>query len=281
MISVLILTFNEEQNLSSCLESVQWSDDVLVLDSFSTDRTLEVARAAGVRTLQNRFVNFAEQRNLGIDQAGFKYDWVLHLDADERVTPELREELLQVVARAKKKAYRLSSKTMFGRVWLKRSGLFPSYQVRLGRRESLRFKMVGHGQRETLGPAEVGTLQNSLLHFSFAKGLPDWFAKHRRYAAAEAEENLKHRSSGSFSFARLFSSDPLIRRRALKEFSTRLPCRPALRFFYMYIVRMGFLDGKAGFTYCRLLSIYEGMIVARTRALREEAKRASLKPTSL
>src|SRR5438552_15428677 len=100
MISVLILTYNEEQNLPACLESVRWSDDVLVVDSFSTDRTVEVARRNGVNVLQNRFVNFAEQRNFGLAHGNLKHDWVLHLDADERVTAELKVEMFEVAGRA-------------------------------------------------------------------------------------------------------------------------------------------------------------------------------------
>src|SRR5712691_7734946 len=96
MLSILILTFNEERNLPGCLDSVRWSDDILVVDSFSTDRTVDLAKGAGARILQNRFVNFAEQRNFGLQQGGLKHDWVLHLDADEVVTPELQRELIEI-----------------------------------------------------------------------------------------------------------------------------------------------------------------------------------------
>ena len=99
MISTLILTYNEEQNLPACLESVKWSDDVLLVDSFSTDLTVEVARARGARVLQNRFTNFAEQRNFGLTQGGLRHHWILHLDADEIVTPELRDEIANIEQR--------------------------------------------------------------------------------------------------------------------------------------------------------------------------------------
>src|SRR5262245_22406472 len=125
MISVLILTLNEEENLPDCLSSVAWSDDVLVLDSLSTDRTTEIALKAGARVLQNRFVNFAEQRNFGLKHGGFRNDWVLHLDVDERVSPELRDEMLAFVQEGGKEAYRLASKMMFHGRWLKHSGLYP------------------------------------------------------------------------------------------------------------------------------------------------------------
>ena len=153
MISILILTLNEEHNLARCLDAVAWSDDVLVLDSFSTDRTPEVGKSKGARVLQNQFVDFAQQRNFGLTHGNFKHDWILHLDADEVVTPELKRELLEVAATTEKDAYQVASKVMFQGRWLKRSGLYPWYQVRMGRRGKLTFEQVGHGQRETL-PAD-------------------------------------------------------------------------------------------------------------------------------
>ncbi len=117
-ISVLILTFNEQQNIAACLKSVGWSDDVLVVDSFSTDRTVELARQAGARVLQNHFVNFAEQRNFGLSQGNPKHEWVLHLDADEVVTDKLRDEILAAVQRPGKEAYQVASRLMFQGRWL-------------------------------------------------------------------------------------------------------------------------------------------------------------------
>src|SRR5260370_431064 len=184
MISVLILTFNEQDNLPPCMDSVAWSDDVLVLDSFSTDRTLDIARSRGASVLQNRFVNFAEQRNFGLAQGRLKHEWVLHLDADERVTPELKEEMLITVARADKDAYAIASKIIFQGRWLRHAGLYPSYQVRLGRRDKLGFVQVGHGQRENLPPERIGRLRHDLAHENFSKGFEDWFEKHNRYSTS-------------------------------------------------------------------------------------------------
>ena len=252
MISILILTFNEEVNIARCLDSVSWSDDVLVVDSFSTDRTLEIAKGRGARVLQNRFVNFAEQRNLGLAHGGFKHEWVLHLDADEVVSSELKEEMLAVVQRGERKAYRLASRMMFQGHWLKHSGLYPWYQVRLGRHDRLKFVQVGHGQRENLPSEEVGILKEPLIHYSFSKGIYDWIERHNRYSTAEAEQALTGSArealdwSGAFSFA-----DGARRRRALKQLFAWLPFRPTLRFIYMYLFRLGFLDGRAGTSTCR------------------------------
>jgi glycosyltransferase involved in cell wall biosynthesis len=267
-ISVLIVTCNEELNLPRCLDSVKWSDDVLVVDSFSTDRTVDLAQKGGARGLQNRFVDFADQRNFGLANGNLKHDWVLHLDADEVVTPELQRELVARASGGEKDAYRVASKMMFQGRWLKYSGLYPSYQVRFGKRDRLGFVQVGHGQRENLEPARVGTLQEPLLHFSFSKGIADWLERHNRYSTAEATHFLETAGAQSIDWPGIFAPDPSRRRRALKVLSGRLPCRPTMRFLYMYLFRLGFLDGRAGLTYCRLLAFYEYLTVLKIHELR-------------
>lgn len=260
-ISILLLTLDEEANLPACLASVDWSDDVVVLDSFSRDRTVAVAESGGARIFQRSFDSFASQRNHALDSIDFKHDWILHLDADEIVTPGLREEMLKTIQSEKYDAYRIPSKMMFLGRWLRYSGLYPSYQVRLGRRGRFRFKQVGHGQREDVAPERVGILAEPYLHYSFSKGITDWIDKHNRYASDEAREAVRLIAEGrDVEWRKLVSRDQVQRRRALKELSYRLPFRPLFRFLYMYLLRRGFLDGHAGLTYCRLLSIYESLI---------------------
>jgi hypothetical protein len=178
-----------------------------------------------------------------------------------------------VVAAGRYDAWRLPFKMMFMGRWLRYSGLYPSYQVRLGHRDRFRFKQVGHGQREDLAPERVGTLTEPYLHDSFSKGLSDWVEKHNRYASAEAREAVRLLATGGGrDWAGLLAREPTRRRRALKALSIRLPLRPLLRFLYMYLLRRGFLDGRAGLTYCRLLAIYEYLIVLKTRELRAEGR---------
>jgi len=276
MISVLILTLNEEDNLPRCLDALDWADDVLVVDSFSTDRTVEIAEARGARVLQRRFDDFAGQRNFGLTEGGLKHEWVLHLDADEVVPPELRDEMFRVIEDDSKDAYRVPSKMMLHGRWLRHAGMYPAYQVRLGRRETLQFEQVGHGQRETLPPERVGTLEHALIHYSFSKGLDDWFEKHNRYSTAEARLALEEAASGEMDWAGLIASDGTRRRRALKKLAARFPFRPTLRFLYMYVLRRGFLDGAAGYTYCRLLSMYEAMTVLKIKEQRLQDEGVSL-----
>ena len=271
MISVVILTLNEELNLPRCLEAISWCDDVLIVDSFSSDATLKIAGEHGVRIVQRAFDSFAGQRNFALDQCELKHEWIFHLDADEVIPADLSAEILSCIAATDKDAYRISSKLMFHGKFLRHAGLFPWYQVRLGRRGKLRFTQVGHGQREHLPSDAIGTLKNSLLHFPFEKGIDDWIEKHNRYSTDEARQNVYGYADNDFPILDLLSIATDRRRRAAKKIFRRLPFRTTIRFIYMYLFRGGILDGKAGFTYCRLLAWYEWLIVLKEREIRARA----------
>ena len=270
MLSILILTLNEEQNLPACLESVRWADDVVVLDSYSADKTVEIARKAGARMYQRQFDDFASQRNFALDQISFKHPWVFHLDADEHFSEALRRECETVITENRLSGYLVPSKMIFMGKWLRWAGMYPSFQMRLMKVGEIRFEQKGHGQREARAQRGVGRLREPYLHYSFSKGMDDWMAKHDRYSTREAEETLRERRNGRVNWNDLFAvRNPVKRRRALKSLSIRLPGRPVLRFLYMYILRMGMLDGRPGLTYCRLLAVYESMIVTKLKQLEQ------------
>jgi glycosyltransferase involved in cell wall biosynthesis len=262
MISVVILTLNEATSLQRSLDSVAWSDDILVVDSGSTDATVDIARAAGARVVTRPFDSFAGQRNFAMDTGAFRHRWVLHLDADEVVTPELRDEL-QALARADAAApfpvYRLPSRLIFMGRWLRHAGMYPAYQVRFGRAGELRFVDHGHGQREVQAPAQVGTCSGALEHYNFSKGINDWFARHLRYARREAAQAVAD-AGGALPLGALAGADATERRRALKQVAYRLPLRPLLRFLYIYVGKAGFLDGRAGFHYAAMIGVYQYII---------------------
>ena len=271
-VSILILTLNEEANLPECLQSVKWSDDIVVLDSFSNDRTVEIATSAGARVVQRSFDNEKSQREASL-KIPFKHLWVYNPDADEITPPELHEEIVKVISDPNRKevAYRVRFRTMFMGRWIKHSGLYPTWVVRLFRPEKISFSRNINLQYIIDGPE--GRRDCHFDHHSFNKGLNAWVEKHNRYSWQEARDAIKSLEESSVPWRDIFTRSSVSRRKALKELSFRLPFRPTLRFLYMYFLRLGFLDGWEGLTYCRLLSMYEYLIVLKMKELRRRTKR--------
>ncbi len=260
-ISVVILTFNEEVNIRDCIASCAWCDDVHVLDSGSSDRTCDIARAMGATVHYNKFKSFGDQRNWAIDHIPCKHPWHFHLDADERFTPRLLTEMLRLLGpdgRASAcAAYQCPSKMILMGRWLKWSGGYPSYQVRLFKYGECRFMDFGHGQREDTA-GKVGVLVEPYIHYNFSKGLLEWFYKHNDYSSREAAEAIATRSHGRPTWSQLMGSgDQVAKRRAWKNMSYFMSGRAVWRFLYNYVFRLGVLDGIAGFRYCAMISSYE------------------------
>lgn len=262
-ISALILTFNEEGNIRNCLESIRDLDDILVVDSGSTDQTCAYAKEYGARILTRPFDNFANQRNFGLDEGNLKNDWVLHLDADEVATKEFLDAIMCLDPSSEIEGYRVPSKIIWNGHWLRYSGMYPTYQVRLARHR-MRFKQVGHGQREALSLEKIATLSEPYLHYNLSHGLAHWLQRHIAYAEAEAVQLLSERGGKAAYIRGLIAGNSTIRRRALKQFVNRLPIilRPPLRFIHSYFIRRGFLDGQIGLQYALMLACYETMIVS-------------------
>lgn len=256
MVSVLLLTFNEESNLPRCLEALAWCDDIVAIDSGSADRSVEILRTYGARVLHRPFDTFAGQRNFGLENGGFKHDWILHLDADEVVTIEFVRALENLNCQDGIDGYFVPSKTMLFNRWLKYAGMWPSYQARLGHRDRMRFKQVGHGQRETLQSERMGFFSEAYLHYNFSHGIEHWLEKHIRYARDEAA------LISQASEVNTQIDGKVDRRRLLKRMANRLPLfmRPLVRFLYVFLWRQGFRDGSPGLVYAVMLSVYEGMI---------------------
>jgi glycosyltransferase involved in cell wall biosynthesis len=272
-ISLVVLTKDEEHNIKECLASAVGFDDVHVLDSGSADRTMELARSAGAVIHCNPFSGFGQQRNWAIDNIKARYEWQMHLDADERLTPELIAEMTAVLATSPREGgYLIPSKLLFAGRWLKHAGQYPGYQVRLFHRRRLRFADHGHGQREVT-ESPIGRLRQPLLHHAFSRGVDHWFAKHAVYARREAELALGlGQDGGAPEGASLFSRDGVRRRRALKRLTARLPGRYFLRLLYMLLFRGAFLDGQPGIIYAHMLATYEAMIDVHLRLLRHGLK---------
>lgn len=271
MISILILTLNEENNLPDCLESVRWSDDVVVFDSYSSDRTVEIAARSGARVVQRKFDNWAAHQNWANENIPFKNKWVFYLDADERMTPELRDELA-AIARKKNEtrvAFYCGRKNYFMGKWIKHA-YPPSLIMRFFVPSLVRFERLVNPTPVISGPH--GYLKNMFLHYNFNRGLTEWFEKHNKYSLFEAQEAMRVIRDSRLGIKELFSGDPFVRRKALKRLSFFLPCRPLLRFLYGYFLKLGFLDGALGFRYCCMISVYEFMIDLKITELRLREK---------
>jgi glycosyltransferase involved in cell wall biosynthesis len=271
-ISILILTLNEERNLPNCLQSVQWCDDVVVLDSFSSDETPQIAASAGARVIQRRFDNWASHQNWAMQYVPFKHEWVFYLDADERMTEELRVELLTIAqdSQSPHVAYFCGRRNFFLGKWI-RHAMPPGTIMRFFRPSNIRFERLVNPTPMIDG--SHGFLTQYFDHYNFSKGLTEWFDKHNKYSLLEAMEGQKLLNQVQAKpQLSVLSLDSAQRRQALKQWSFRLPFRPALKFLYLYVVNRGFLDGRPGLIYCLLQSIYEYMIVIKMRELQRREK---------
>lgn len=272
-ISILILTLNEEVNLPDCLRSVAWSDDIVVFDSYSSDKTEEIARAAGARFIQRRFDNYSAHRDYARREITFKHPWVFSIDADERMPTELQNELQQVIRKPDTKdygAFQLRYKNMFFGRWIKHATLYPTWITRFFRPTHIRYEARAVNAHPIV-QGKLGQLQGHFEHYTFNNGFAHWFDKHNRYSTMEAEETLKALGSTRIDWAGLTSREPIRQRRALKNLSFHLPARPLIKFTYMALARGGILDGCPGITYCLLQAIYEYMIELKVKELRLRA----------
>ncbi len=265
-ISVLILTLNEEVNLPDCLESTAWSDDIVVFDSYSSDRTVMIAEQHGVRVLQRKFDNYAQQRSAALNEVPYKNEWVLMVDADERWPESLLPEMKEAIqTNPKITLFHSLRKDMFMGRWLKRSSGYPTWFGRLMKIGEVSVEREINEEYYTTG--EKGYLKGHFIHYPFNKGIAYWFERHNWYSTMEAKKLLQE-TRERLHWGGLFSRDPAVRRKSIKQLVYRLPCRPAIVFFGLYLFRGGFLDGKAGFHYSLMRAVYEYMISLKMRELK-------------
>lgn len=231
-LSVTVITWNEEERLRRCLESVQWADQIVVVDAGSDDKTVEIARGFTDHVLVRAWDGFARQKNFALDQASG--DWVLSVDADEEVSPELAEEIRRTIATAQAAAgYAVPRRNVFWGKWVRHGLLYPDWQVRLFRRGAGRF--VPRDVHESVEvDGTVGRLHGALVHHSY-RDVADFLARTNRYTTLAADEWIR-------SGKRVRASD--------------LVLRPLGRFLSMYVVHAGFLDGWRGFLLAVLYAYY-------------------------
>ena len=271
-VSVVVLTLNEEVNLPACLASLQGlACDLFVVDSGSTDRTREIAAAAGAVQVEHPFENYSAQRNWAQQSLPLHAAWVLHLDADERLTPELVAEINAILENppAGVDGFLFRKRTVFMGRWIRHGGHYPAYHLRLFRKDRGGCEARLYDQHFVV-PGKTVTLNHDYIDV-LTSDLNQWTIRHLRWADLEAREALEPPSVANRVRADAFG-DPIQRRRWLREgFYGRWPLfvRPFLYWIYRYIFRLGFLDGREGLIFHFLQGCwFRLMIDARIYELR-------------
>ncbi len=260
----MILTYNEEPNLPQALDSVVgWAREVFVVDSFSTDRTVEIARRYGCHVVQHSFEDYAKQRNFALSALPIEAEWVFFLDADEWLPDKLKEEITSRFASGPlENGFLIRRRLIWMGRWIKH-GYYPTWILRLARRGCVRCEERGINEHLIVdGP--VGRLEHDFIHED-RKGLAEWIAKHTRYARREAEELLKRKNGQEQREipARLFGTQAEQKRWLRYHLYERLPplARPFLFWGYRYLLRGGFLDGRKGCIYHFLQALWFPLLI--------------------
>ncbi|HEX2838686.1 MAG TPA: glycosyltransferase [Phycisphaerales bacterium] len=290
-VSILVPVKNEQRNIVECLRRCQWATELVVVDSQSTDQTIELSQAMGADVYQfsyNRSTGWPKKKNWALEKVPWKNEWVMILDADEYMTPELAQEIKRVVEGSWKPqgrfaqqgcgdGYWVNRRFMFMGRWIKGCGYYPSWNVRLLKHRYGRYERIGalgdtgSGDNEVhehivLSTGSAGYLSNEFLHYAYPD-LSAWIEKHNRYTTWEAHA-MEAKDEGAVRAK--FFGEPIERRRWIKRFGRKLPFRPTLRFFYSYIFQRGFMDGYPGIVMCRLLAWYEFMSIAKYREMKAQ-----------
>jgi len=279
-VSVLIPAKNEELNLHACLTSLARADEIFVVDSKSIDKTVEISENYGAKVVQFDFNGrWPKKKNWSLENLSFRNEWVLIVDCDERIPPELWTEIAQIIEKDEYDGCYLNRRVFFLGKWIRYGGKYPDWNLRLfkhqkGRYENLHTEDIPNtGDNEVhehvILSGKVGYLQNDMLHEDF-RDLYHWLERHNRYSNWEARVyyNLLTDQDETGTIGGKFFGDPVQRKRFLKTMWVRLPFKPLLRFILFYIIQRGFLDGKAGYIYGRLLSQYEYQIGVKLYELR-------------
>jgi glycosyltransferase involved in cell wall biosynthesis len=273
-LSVVVLTLNEEPNIRRCLASVAWADQVVVVDSGSADRTVSLARATGAEVVDQPWLGFSAQREYALQLPQLRHDWVYFVDADEWVSPQLATEIAMSLADPQCAGFAHRLRLVYMGTWIRHCGWYPgSWVVRLVDRRYTMYDGSLVGERAFVD-GRVRRLANDIVDED-RKGLASWLHKHVRYAQLKCEQGA---STGSLPerlrAIRCKGSTRPLARSLLKELVfPGIPAKPAALFIYMYIARLGFLDGMAGLRFCLFHAWYEMSVAslrAEARGIRED-----------
>jgi glycosyltransferase involved in cell wall biosynthesis len=271
-VSVVILTRDEERNVGRCLASARWAEQVVVVDSGSSDDTMAIAARAGAEVVRQPWLGFSGQRDFALNLAQLRHDWVYFVDADQWVSPGLAAEIADRLRDPGCAGFSQRRRLVFQGTWMRHSGWYSgSWVVQLmdRRRASWDGSVVGERARVS-GP--VQRLRHDLVDED-RKGLPDWLRKHIGYAQLEARHRARQPSLGgrARTLASRQAGGPLVRTVLKDVVFPSVPAKPLALFLYMYVVRLGFLDGRAGWWFC----CFHAWVEAITNQFREHPPPAS------
>jgi glycosyltransferase involved in cell wall biosynthesis len=275
-ITVIIPTRNEEKNLPECLRSVGWADQVFVVDSRSTDRTAQIAREHGAEVVVFDYDGgWPKKKNWAIRNLPIRNPWFLILDADERVDDALRDEMEVAILRHDIDGYYLRWRFIFLGRWMRHSWShgWMLRLVRTGRGEYEDLGMRGEGgwdnevHENIVVEGKTGRLSGWLTHDS-NESLSYWIRKQNEFSDWNAERRLRQIAEGMPAISEVLSGDPLRHRKFLKALFLRMPLKPVLMFLYLYVARLGFLDGQSGLYFCALRAAHELNVSAKLFELR-------------
>lgn len=272
-IAGVVLCLNEYENLPRCITSLYWCDEILVIDSGSVDGSQQRAHELGARVLERkqkgRFLITA-QRNWALEHAEIRSEWVLFLDADEKIGPECRAAITAAIATSDPiNGFELTPRYWFLGRWLKHTQGYPNWHPRLVRRGSLQFE---GGVWESFPPdSKVGRIKEPYEHYAFSKGISDWLERHQRYADWEAQKICCYLKSGDASTL------GTTRSLRLRLISAQLwPLKPLMRFTQKYCLQLGFLEGWQGLLFSLLMSGYDLITVVKVIEIRRLQRGADL-----
>ncbi|MEI7729534.1 MAG: glycosyltransferase family 2 protein [Verrucomicrobiota bacterium] len=274
-VSVLVPIKNEAHNLPRCLASVAWADEIFVVDSQSTDGSAALAESLGARVVQFNYTGqWPKKKNWALESLPFRHDWVFIIDADEVLPPEAEAEFRRALSlpQSNVAGYWINRRFMFMGKWL-RHAYYPNWNLRLFKHRLGRYEQLIAGDTDS-GDNEVhehivlsgptARLQCEMEHFAFPS-VSVFVEKHNRYSNWEAHFALAKPGESAACL-----SDPVVaRRRRLKMLAQKMPCRPWLRFLYVYFWQRGFLDGREGYYFARLHAMYELLSVAKAYELKK------------
>jgi glycosyltransferase involved in cell wall biosynthesis len=279
-ISAIILTYNEEKNLEACLASIKdYVDDIILIDSYSEDRTLDIAKKYLHKIYQNEWINYSGQFIWALKNAKIKNEWILRIDADERWTKEGFEELKRIIENDETEGVYVKMKIFFMGKWIKYGGYYPNYFLRVYKKS--KGKMEERWMDEHIsvsGKTITSNIDVLEMNYDRQENISLWTEKHNKYSTREAIEFLiyRYKLKEISSIADLYGGKTERKRWMKEKFYFKLPLfiRPFLYYLYRYIIKLGFLDGKRGLIYHFLQGFwYRFLVDAKIYQVKKLAKK--------